>query len=89
MPTVVVIIYLVYKKHRRSSKNDYISDNTIINSFYEAGQELQSRQVQEMVSMSSKTEPPTQKLLIDDSEGESTMIKKQNFDANTNKDTHF
>ena len=99
---VAVIVYLVYKKRkqgrfdvfkdirRRSSGNDYVTDTTIVNPSYEAGQELQSSQVQEMVS--SEIEPPTQKLLGDDSdsdEGESTVVKNQNFDADTNKDTRL
>ena len=101
VPAVVVIIYLVYKKrkqghfdvfkgiHHRSSGNDYVADNTIVNPSYEAGQELQSSQAQEMIS--SETEPPTKKL-IDDSdsdEGESTTVKNQNFDADTDKDTRL
>ena len=101
VPAVIVIVYLVYKKrkqsrfdvftgsiHHRSKGNDYITDNIIINPSYEAGQELQSSQVQEMVS--GEIEAPTQKLISDDSdsdEGENTIVKNQNFDADTNKDT--
>ena len=102
VPAVVVIIYLVYKKrkqgrfdvfkgtYRRSSRNDYPTDNIIVNPSYEAGQELQSSPVQE--TMSSEIEPPTQKLIEDDSdsdEGESTVIKNQNFGADTDKDTRL
>ena len=99
VPAVVIIIYLVYKKrkqgsfdvfqgiHHRSSGNAYVTDNTIVNPSYETGQELQSSQVQEMVS--SEAEPPTQKLLGDDSDSESTTVKNQNFDADTDKDTRL
>ena len=91
---VIVIIYLVYKKrkqgrfdvfkvmHRRSSRNDYVTDNTIVNASFEAGQELKSSEVQEMVS--TETEPPTQKSFGDD-----TAIENQNFDDDADKDTRL
>ena len=103
VPVVVVIVYVVYKRRRqgrfdvfkgtinlRSKENDYVADNTAVNPSYKAEQELQSSQVPEM--MSSETEPPIQKLISDDSdsdEGEGTIVKNRNFDADTDKDTRL
>ena len=97
VPTVIVIIYLVYKKRRkgrfdifgsvqhRNYGTDYIDDNTAANPGYTSTQELQSSQVQEMVS--SEPEPLTEKLIKDSDSDEPESIKNPNFDVDSDKDT--
>ena len=95
---VIVIVYVVYRKkhqgrfdifssiHHRNYGTDYIADNTAVNPGYTSTQELQSSQVQEMVS--SEPEHLTEKLIKDESDSnEPQSIRNPNFDADIDKDT--
>ena len=102
VPVVIVIVYVLYKRKYRGQFNifrhhrgyganiDYIADNTAINPGYASGQELQTSQVQEMVS--SEPEPSTDRLVKDDSdsdEPDSDSTKNLNIDVDSDKDTRL
>ena len=96
VPAVIVIVYLVYKNRRKgqfdifkgsvSHRTDYVADNTAANSSYMAVKQLESSNVQEMVS--SETEPPTEKLAREDSDTDEPD-RNQNTDVDIDKDTRL
>ena len=97
VPAAIVIVYVVYRRKRqgrfdilgsvrpRNYGADYISDNTAANEGYTSTQELQSSQVQEMVS--NEPEAITEKLIKDESDSNiPESIKNPNFDNGDDND---